>query len=178
MASSSVVGCCPTGETCSDTSGETSYYSSYTPTTSYQSASTYYQPYTTPYQTTVYETTSANGGVLVIPGGGTTVYTNEAASAAETTVYTSAYSTPTTVYTSFLQQTATDGFNDQAYCSTIIENGPGLPTTAAAQCGTVLITSAVAEAARFDIEPMKIIRMMIYIGALHGMGGLLFGLRR
>lgn len=159
MASSSVVGCCPSGSTCSGLAGQSTYEQStyYTPTTTYEQASTYYQPYTTPYQTT-----ANNGGGIIIPAGATTVYTNA--------------NNPTTVYTSYQQQTTQQNFDNQQYCSTLVENGPGLPTTAAAQCGTILIVSELSVAANFDMDVSRELKMVAYIGAMHVLGALVFGL--
>lgn len=74
----------------------------------------------------------------------------------------------TTVYTS--PQT-TVGYG--GYCSTLIAVGPGLPTTEAGSCGTILIAEAEAIQAAV-LGWTKLIAMLV---GLQVVGGLLF-LRR
>jgi len=58
---------------------------------------------------------------------------------------------------------------DGEYCSTMYANGPNLPTTGAAQCGTVLIIQA-DEAARYFMGWARLIALVV---GLHLLGGVL-----
>lgn len=124
------VGCCAWGSSCSSSGGgggaaaggyNTWQQSSWQPTT-------YWQPQQTQtvYQqpTTVYEQPPA-----------TTYYAGGGAGAYQTT--------------QAVQQQSTEAQQYNGYCSTLYEKGPNLPTTAAGQCGTVLILNSAG--ARFSL---------------------------
>ncbi|KAK5130715.1 hypothetical protein LTR08_001745 [Meristemomyces frigidus] len=141
--SNSQVACCPSGQTCAGSVGGVGGYQ----------ASTYYQTsaptVTTEYvqQSTYYTpatTTVTNGGGVVVPAG---------------------YTQVTTVQT---QQYVTGG-----YCSTLVANGPNLPTTAAGDCGTVLVI-APGEGARLGLGWVKV--GMLFMG-LQVLGGGLYAWR-
>lgn len=74
----------------------------------------------------------------------------------------------TTVYTSPQTNVGYGG-----YCSTLIAVGPGLPTTEAGSCGTILITEADAVQAAV----LGWARLIAMVVGLHAVGGVLF-LRR
>ncbi|EOD46574.1 hypothetical protein UCRNP2_6677 [Neofusicoccum parvum UCRNP2] len=98
LSSSSVVGCCPAGQTCS---GGVSAQQITTVTVTVIQTQTQY-----------------------VQGQGTTVYGGPAYVQPTTTAYVGAQG----------------GGNVYAgYCSTLIADGPGLPTTRAGDCGTILV---------------------------------------
>lgn len=114
--------CCPSSNTCNWSNSQVVCCPSgqnceaaggYQPTSYWTSpTSVYYAP--TPAATTVYQ---GGGGGIVAPGG-----------VVQTT-------------TQYLQQT-TQQYVGQGYCSTLYATGPGLPTTAAGGCGTILVENA------------------------------------
>lgn len=106
LSSSSVVGCCPAGQTCS---GGVSAQQITTVTVTVIQTQTQY-----------------------VQGQGTTVYGGPAYVQPTTTAYVGAQG----------------GGNVYAgYCSTLIADGPGLPTTRAGDCGTILVVSGAWEGA-------------------------------
>lgn len=154
--SNSQVACCANDCTCSGwSSGGGSYEPSswYSQSTWQQSTwqpettTVYYQPTTSYYQP---PTTTTVG--VVAPVG-----------------YTQANGGYTTTAT---QQTVqpVEGGN---YCSTLYAHGPGLPTTASGQCGTILVEEASSKG-----EAMKtaigVVRMLAIVGVLQVMGGVFF----
>jgi hypothetical protein len=152
-----MLSCCPSGNVCSWSNAQVACCPSgctcsgweavngYSATSYYQQpTSTYYQP-----QSTYYQPTST-----VIIGGG--VVTQQAG--------------PTTVYTQ--QQPTTQQYYGQ-YCSTLTQNGPHLPTTAAGECGTILIV-APSEAARYA---MGWIRLGVVLVGMQAFGAMAFAWR-
>lgn len=72
------------------------------------------------------------------------------------------------------EQTTTEPYyTNQEYCSTLVETGPNLPTTAESDCGTILIVSP-SQATR---EVVGWIRLGIMVLLLQALGGWLL-LRR
>ena len=63
----------------------------------------------------------------------------------------------------------TVGYAGGGYCSTLVAVGPGLPTTEAGSCGTILIVEADA-IRRTVLDAGKMIVMLL---ALHTVGGLI-----
>lgn len=110
------VGCCAWGQSCSSSGGGGGAAGGYNTwqQSSWQPSSTYWQPQQTVYQqpTTVYEQPPATTYYAGGGGGGQQ------------------------------QQQSTQAQQYNGYCSTIYEKGPNLPTTAAGQCGTVLILNS------------------------------------
>lgn len=91
-----------------------------------------------------------------------------------TTYYqpTTTYYQPTTTYytpaTTYYQATTTaDYYGNGEYCSTIVEVGPNLPTTAAGDCGTILIV-AKAMATRTELHWPTLAVLMVGLQALGG----------
>ncbi|CAK3880223.1 Hypothetical predicted protein [Lecanosticta acicola] len=114
----------------------------------------------------------ANSVVACCPNGETCSGSPEGAGEAQpsaTTVAGGGYVAPaTTVYNS---PSAAGGY--AGYCSTLTAVGPGLPTTQAGQCGTILIVAADAVQAAV----LGWARLVFMIAGLHVLGGLVF-LRR
>ena len=78
--------------------------------------------------------------------------------------------------TQYVQQTTQQAANygNGAYCSTIVEIGPNLPTTAAGNCGTILIVPPAAEGVR---DALSWVKMAAMVGGLQVLGGVVFALR-
>lgn len=86
------------------------------------------------------------GGGVIVPAGETTVY----------------------VQTTTAQQTT--NYNG-VYCSTLYAKGPGLPTTRAGDCGTILVVNKAAR----SVRALGVFALPLMI--LHILGGLLLHLR-
>lgn len=144
--------CCPSNNVCAWSnsqvaccpSGQTCADSGYQSTTYYQPTTTYYTPTTTYYTN---EATTVGGGGVVVPAGYTEGQT------------TTAYQATTT---------AAADYGNGAYCSTLVEVGPNLPTTAAGNCGTILIVEP-SEAARIALAWLKLGAMIVGLQALGGL---------
>ena len=148
--SNSQVACCPSGQTCSGSVGGVGGYqaSSYYQTT-YVAPTTQYVQASTVYQTNAVVTTVVTGGGgVVVPAGYTQVTTVQ------------------TVQTVQSQASIVNG----VYCSTLIANGPNLPTTVAGNCGTVLVV-APSEGYRIGVGWVK---LGIVLTGLQLMGAGLF----
>lgn len=109
----------------------------------------------------MYVTPTSNGyGGVIIPAG---VGNTNQQTQQQTTVYVQ--------QTTAQQQTVQTVYNAQGYCSTLYADGPGLPTTRAGQCGTILVLN---EGTR---DGIGFVHMAGLVGGLHLLGGLLLALR-
>ena len=75
----------------------------------------------------------------------------------------------TTVYNTG-QQTTQQVVEGGNYCSTLYAHGPNLPTTAAGQCGTILVEEA-SEGFRREVKGW--VRLGVVVVVLQAMGGVL-----
>lgn len=138
------VGCCPSGQTCSGSIGGSGGYK---PTSWYSS----YQP--APETTTYYQQPTS------------TYYTPEQQTTAVVVAPAGDTAQPTYVKTSVQ-------WNGQ-YCTTIIANGPNLPTTAGAACGVALVVSP-GESVRWALGWVKLLGTVL---ALQGVGAVVLRMR-
>ncbi|TKA65550.1 hypothetical protein B0A55_08700 [Friedmanniomyces simplex] len=130
--------CCPAGNSCSWSNSQVACCPSGCTCSGWQavggyngpvqSTSTYYQQPTTTYYTQP-QATQAGGGVVVVTEQATSAYNQ--------------------------QQTTTQIVYGGNYCSTLTAKGPQVPTTAAGQCGTILVVPP-SEAARQALGWVKL----------------------
>ena len=145
--SNSQVACCQNDCTCSSGGGDYEPSSYYATTTYYQPTSTYCEE-CEEQTTTIYQQPTSTYCDECEQPQATTVVVAPAGAYSTTQAYPGAYS---------------------EYCSTQYAQGPGLPTTAQGQCGTILIEEP-SEAMRRVVGTIKLIAM---VGVLQLLGGLL-----
>ncbi|KAF2765848.1 hypothetical protein EJ03DRAFT_330604 [Teratosphaeria nubilosa] len=87
-----------------------------------------------------------------------------------TTVYVGGGGYAPAGYTTPIYATTTQEYNNGEYCSTLVEVGPNLPTTARGECGTILI-AAPGAAVR---EVMGVVKLFGIVIGLQIVGALAF----